>query len=187
MKILKPHGSTRACSRGDQLREAKKTNIPFMAALTGALRRCSSLVWLATRCSERLALHTASAPKNGILAISASLKLFSIDQKRFGADQNEWFRQRRLLGCCIHGASQRSGNGGRIRIQDNQASQSPPSGSKFCSDPHCRGLPSAMVVSMEEGQRLFPSAKPSLVAHLMAMPEPIPVKRNRSAVRSIDL
>lgn len=49
------------------------------------------------------------------------------------------------------------------------------------------GLPSAMVVSMEEGQRLFPSAKSSLVAHLMAMPEPIPVKRNRSAVRSINL
>ena len=49
------------------------------------------------------------------------------------------------------------------------------------------GLPSAMVVSMEEGQRLFPSAKSSLVAHLMAMPEPIPVKRNRSVVRSINL
>ena len=49
------------------------------------------------------------------------------------------------------------------------------------------GLPSAMVVPMEEGQRLFPSAKSSLVAHLMAMPEPIPVKRNRSAVQSINL
>ena len=56
------------------VREAEKANIPFVAALAGALRRCSSLVWLATRRSERLALHPASAPKNGILAISASLK-----------------------------------------------------------------------------------------------------------------
>ena len=55
------------------VREAEKANIPFVAALPGALRRCSSLVWLATRLSERLALHPASAPKNGILAISASL------------------------------------------------------------------------------------------------------------------
>ena len=55
------------------VREAEKANIPFVAALPGALRRCSSLVWLATRRSERLALHPASAPKNGILAISASL------------------------------------------------------------------------------------------------------------------
>ena len=45
------------------LREAEKANIPFLAALAGALRRCSSLVWLATRRSERLALHPASAPK----------------------------------------------------------------------------------------------------------------------------
>ncbi len=56
------------------LREAEKANIPFLAALAGALRRCSSLVWLATLRSERLALHPASAPKNGILAISASLR-----------------------------------------------------------------------------------------------------------------
>ena len=55
------------------LREAEIANIPFVAALPGALRRCSSLVWLATRRSERLALHPASAPKNGILVISASL------------------------------------------------------------------------------------------------------------------
>jgi hypothetical protein len=48
-------------------------NIPFVAALTGALLRCSSLVWLATRRSERLALHPASTPTNGTLTISASL------------------------------------------------------------------------------------------------------------------
>ena len=53
--------------------EAEKANLPFLAALPGALWRCSSLVWLATRHSERLALHPASASKNGILTISASL------------------------------------------------------------------------------------------------------------------
>ena len=57
-----------------ELREAEKANIPFLAALPGALRRCSSLVWLATLRSERLALHPASAPKNGTLAISVSLR-----------------------------------------------------------------------------------------------------------------
>ena len=62
-----------AAVRLDALREAEKANIPFLAALPGALRRCSSLVWLATLRSERLALNPASAPKNGILAISASL------------------------------------------------------------------------------------------------------------------
>ena len=45
------------------LRGAEKANIPFLAALPGALRRCSSRVWLATRRSERLALYPASAPK----------------------------------------------------------------------------------------------------------------------------
>ena len=54
------------------VREAEIANIPFVAALPGALQRCSSLVWLATRRSERLALHPASAPKNSTLAISAS-------------------------------------------------------------------------------------------------------------------
>ena len=54
-------------------REAEKANIPFLAELPRALRRCSSLMWLVTLRSERLALHPASAPKNGLLAISASL------------------------------------------------------------------------------------------------------------------
>ncbi len=58
----------------DKLREAEKANTPFLTALPGALRRCYSLVWLNTQRSERLALHPASAPKNGILAISASLR-----------------------------------------------------------------------------------------------------------------
>ena len=59
--------------RAGGLREAEKANTPFLAALPGALRRCSSLVWLATLRSKRLALHPASAPKNGTLAFSASL------------------------------------------------------------------------------------------------------------------
>ena len=54
------------------LREAEIANIPSLTALAGALRRCSSLVWLATRRSERLALHPASTAKNGTLLISAS-------------------------------------------------------------------------------------------------------------------
>ena len=56
------------------LRESENTNIPFPAALAGALRRCSSLVWPATRYSSRLALHPAITTKNGTFAISDSLK-----------------------------------------------------------------------------------------------------------------
>ena len=49
------------------------------------------------------------------------------------------------------------------------------------------GLPTAMVISMEDGRRLFPTTKPSLVAHLMAMPEPIPTERDASVLRNVDL
>ena len=49
------------------------------------------------------------------------------------------------------------------------------------------GLPTAMVISMEDGRRLFPATKPSLVAHLMAMPEAIPTERDTSVLRNIDL
>ncbi len=75
--LVKRPKSDRLLGKGWQtpwcVREAEKANIPFLAALPGALRRCSSLVWLATLRSECLALHPASAPKNGTLAISASL------------------------------------------------------------------------------------------------------------------
>ena len=71
-----------------KVREAKKSNIPFLAALAGALRRCSSLVWFATRRSERLALHPASAPKNGILTISAPLNAGAFGQS-FGDFQRQ--------------------------------------------------------------------------------------------------
>jgi antitoxin Phd len=49
------------------------------------------------------------------------------------------------------------------------------------------GLPTAMIVSIEDGRRLFPTTKPSLVAHLMAMPEAIQTERDSSPLRSIDL
>ncbi len=49
------------------------------------------------------------------------------------------------------------------------------------------GLPSAMVVPIEAGQKLFPSAKPSLLAHLMAMPELFPAERDPSGLRELDL
>ena len=55
------------------MRDAEIGNVPFLAALAGELRRCSSLVWLATQRSERLALHPVSTAKNGTLLISASL------------------------------------------------------------------------------------------------------------------
>ena len=72
------------------IRDAQTANIPFSTALTGALRRCSSLVWLATLHSERLALHPASTAKNGTLTISASLSsnrvrcLGRFDEHKFG-------------------------------------------------------------------------------------------------------
>jgi hypothetical protein len=53
------------------IRDAETANIPFMAALTGALRRCTSFVWIAKRHSARLALHPASTTKNRTSAISA--------------------------------------------------------------------------------------------------------------------
>jgi hypothetical protein len=54
--------------------DAETANIPFLGALTGALRCCSSVVWLATLPSERLALHPVCISKNGTLTISAPIK-----------------------------------------------------------------------------------------------------------------
>ena len=55
------------------IRDAETANIPFLDALTGVLRCCSSVVWPATLPSERLALHPASTLKTGTLAISVPL------------------------------------------------------------------------------------------------------------------
>lgn len=49
------------------------------------------------------------------------------------------------------------------------------------------GLPTAMIVSIADGRRLFPATPPSLVAHLMAMPEAIQAERDLSPLRSVDL
>ena len=49
------------------------------------------------------------------------------------------------------------------------------------------GLPTAMIVSIADGRRLFPAKPPSLVAHLMAMPEAIQAERDSSPLRSVDL
>lgn len=49
------------------------------------------------------------------------------------------------------------------------------------------GLPSAMVVPLEAGLSLFPNPAPSLLAHLMALPELIATQRDPSALREIDL
>jgi prevent-host-death family protein len=49
------------------------------------------------------------------------------------------------------------------------------------------GQPSAMVVSIEQGQRLCPLNTPSLSAHLLAIPEIIATDRDASPLRSIDL
>lgn len=48
------------------------------------------------------------------------------------------------------------------------------------------GHPSAMVVPIEQGMRLFPSVAPSLAAHLLAIPEAVATRRSsRSPVRPI--
>ena len=47
------------------LREAEKANIPFLAALPGALPRCSSLVWLATPDFDTSEAHFLLTPSNG--------------------------------------------------------------------------------------------------------------------------
>ena len=65
-----------------QLSEAEIAKIPFLTALAGALRRCSSLVWPATPRSSRLALHPASSVKKGSLLISASLSNYRVTIRR---------------------------------------------------------------------------------------------------------
>lgn len=49
------------------------------------------------------------------------------------------------------------------------------------------GHPSAMVVPIEVGQRLYPSDMPSLATHLLAMPEPLETQRAAAPLRGIDL
>lgn len=49
------------------------------------------------------------------------------------------------------------------------------------------GHPSAMVVPMEQGKRLFPSITPSLAAHLLALPEAVATRRSKTPLRSVEL
>jgi prevent-host-death family protein len=49
------------------------------------------------------------------------------------------------------------------------------------------GRPAAMVVPIDEGRKLYPQKKPSLIEYLMTMPEDIPIRRSRSRARKVEL
>ncbi len=49
------------------------------------------------------------------------------------------------------------------------------------------GHPSAMVVPMEAGRRLYPVDTPSLAAHLLAIPDSLETQRDTTPLRGIDL
>ena len=49
------------------------------------------------------------------------------------------------------------------------------------------GQPCAMIVPIEDGQRLYPQKRPSLAAYLLAMPEPLDTQRDTTPLRGIDL
>lgn len=49
------------------------------------------------------------------------------------------------------------------------------------------GHPSAMVVPIDVGRRLYPLDTPSLAAHLLAIPEPLETGRDVTPLRDIDL
>ena len=63
-RVLTPNSAAANACR--MLRRFPEKKIPPCTALAGALLRCSSLVWLATRRSGRLALHPAGAAQGGI-------------------------------------------------------------------------------------------------------------------------
>jgi antitoxin Phd len=49
------------------------------------------------------------------------------------------------------------------------------------------GRPSAMVVPVDAGQRLFPLNKPTLADHLLSMPYVLETERDATPLRDIDL
>lgn len=49
------------------------------------------------------------------------------------------------------------------------------------------GRPSAMVVSIEAGQRLYPVESMRLADHLLSIPEPLEIDRDNTPLRGIDL
>lgn len=49
------------------------------------------------------------------------------------------------------------------------------------------GKPSAMVVPVDAGQRLFPINKPNLADYLLSMPHALETERDATPLRDIDL
>lgn len=49
------------------------------------------------------------------------------------------------------------------------------------------GHPTAMVVPIEAGRRLYPMDASSIAAHLLAMPGPLETERDSTPLRDIDL
>jgi antitoxin Phd len=49
------------------------------------------------------------------------------------------------------------------------------------------GQPSAMIVPVEAGQRLYPIAIPSLAEYLIGMPEALETERDTTPLRDVDL
>jgi prevent-host-death family protein len=50
-----------------------------------------------------------------------------------------------------------------------------------------RGRPAAVVVSVDDARRLYPSDRPSFAALLMGIPHPIDAERDPSPLREADL
>lgn len=49
------------------------------------------------------------------------------------------------------------------------------------------GNPVAMVVSIDDGRRLYPESKKSIVDHLLAFPGALEIEKDRRPPREIDL
>ena len=49
------------------------------------------------------------------------------------------------------------------------------------------GRPSAMVVPLEAGERLYPVDTPSLAAYLLGMPAPLKTQRDMTPLRDVEL
>lgn len=49
------------------------------------------------------------------------------------------------------------------------------------------GRPAAMIVPVEEGRKLFPENGPSFADLLLAIPSAIPIERDESSMRNVEL
>ena len=61
-------------SEFNSLRDAEIVNVPFLVVLGDAVLGVSSAVWLATQTRHNDAMRPPVPSKNGILAVSASLR-----------------------------------------------------------------------------------------------------------------